>query len=675
MTRTLFAALTLLALAPPAGAQVTYTWAGSGEVGVSPRWLAPAHWTGGTAGQFPGVTASGLAGGGSATDIARFNSFPDGISQGIGIDFGAAGGQLTLGAIQLNDNLGGPAFGNMSDTTPGVLRLNGATVAGVPNVVIANTSYNYGYYGFAPMPNWGTGGPSYSIALGGADNVFLSYSSLLFVRVPVNEAVAGAGVTVMGQGATYFETANGYTGRTRVIGGLLGVANDASLGVAPAVPTPGHIVIQPDANGPGTFSTNYASFTLNANRGIAIGPTSGSGDGVLDVPGYDGYGGVATVTYNGVIANNGPAASGRLVKTGGGTLVLGGQSTFSGGVLHNGGELRLTSVNALPANTLITVNPLATTDSGFYVPTGVLAAAPGLFTGTVNVAAFGGASERPVFVGTADGVAGGETQLAVVIQSNRPITIRGGSAGGTRFSGGAITGSGHVTVTGTTPTRVVTFDGNFFPYTGGTTVASGTLLLINQGLGQSGTGTGAVSVTGGTLGGDGRAAGAVTVGAGGRITAGTSLSFRRLWLDDSLAINGGRYRVVLYGNGNQFASLLEVAGAATLTNSPEFELDLNGLTVDGMRAAGPRIYTVLFAQQSVTGTFAAPDFSAVGFDPSEWSVSYPADGKQVVLKFTPVPEPAGVLLVAGVVLGLCVRLGASPLPGFAGRGRRRFVAG
>src|SRR5688500_13741691 len=112
-TRTLLGwwlGLLALTAAGPASAQTTYTWQGSGNT----NWLDTANWTSTQSGKVPGVTAAGLPTDGAATDIARFNSFPQGPSNGVAIDFAAANGRLTLGAIQFNDNLGGMMIGNSS---------------------------------------------------------------------------------------------------------------------------------------------------------------------------------------------------------------------------------------------------------------------------------------------------------------------------------------------------------------------------------------------------------------------------------------------------------------------------------------------------------------------------------------------------------------------------------
>ena len=79
-------------------------------------------------------------------------------------------------------------------------------------------------------------------------------------------------------------------------------------------------------------------------------------------------------------------------------------------------------------------------------------------------------------------------------------------------------------------------------YTGLTTVSAGTLLVNNTT--GSGTGSGAVQVDGGTLGGSGTIAGPVTVNAGGRITGGTLGGVGTLTINSSLSFNGGSSRPI-----------------------------------------------------------------------------------------------------------------------------------
>ena len=94
---------------------------------------------------------------------------------------------------------------------------------------------------------------------------------------------------------------------------------------APAVATPGQIVFSG-----GTLLAS-ASFTLNANRGIAL-----TGAGTLNVNSG------LTLTYAGIIAG-----SGALTKAGTGTLTLSGSNTYSGSTTVTAGTLSIAVDNNL----------------------------------------------------------------------------------------------------------------------------------------------------------------------------------------------------------------------------------------------------------------------------------------------------------------------------------------
>ena len=75
----------------------------------------------------------------------------------------------------------------------------------------------------------------------------------------------------------------------------------------------------------GTLQAN-GTYSLNANRSILLGPSSGIGSGTLAVTGSN------VVTVPGTISNNGTSTA-ALIKTGTGTLILTGTSnTYSGGI-------------------------------------------------------------------------------------------------------------------------------------------------------------------------------------------------------------------------------------------------------------------------------------------------------------------------------------------------------
>ena len=149
----------------------------------------------------------------------------------------------------------------------------------------------------------------------------------------------GSGVIALvktGTGTVTLTHVNSYSGGTTVTGGLLGITSYGALGAIPGSPTPGNIVL----TGGGISATN--TFEIDSKRGIAVGPASGTGAGILDAASNQ------TLTYNGVIANNG-SGSGALTKTGSGTVTLGGVNSYSGDTTIAVGALQIGNALAVPS--------------------------------------------------------------------------------------------------------------------------------------------------------------------------------------------------------------------------------------------------------------------------------------------------------------------------------------
>ncbi len=155
-------------------------------------------------------------------------------------------------------------------------------------------------------------------------------------NAPIALVRAGTGTTILSYNGVSYSS---YSGGTTISGGTLQIDFDSpnvgGFGELGAVPQSAstNIVI----NG-GTLAA-AASFTLNSNRGIALGPTIGSAAGMINV--FAGK----TLIYNGAMTDNG--GSGGLTLTGPGTLSLGGTNTYSGPTLINAGVLSLSSVGSL----------------------------------------------------------------------------------------------------------------------------------------------------------------------------------------------------------------------------------------------------------------------------------------------------------------------------------------
>jgi autotransporter-associated beta strand protein len=118
---------------------------------------------------------------------------------------------------------------------------------------------------------------------------------------------------------TLSNTSNAITGTMAVNSGTLAISADTNLSAAPASATAGLLTL----NG-GTLRTT-STFTLHSNRGISIGSSGGT---ISTDSG-------TTLTYGGIMAGTGV-----FTKSGDGTLILSGNSTYSGLTTVNAGTLR-----------------------------------------------------------------------------------------------------------------------------------------------------------------------------------------------------------------------------------------------------------------------------------------------------------------------------------------------
>lgn len=162
------------------------------------------------------------------------------------------------------------------------------------------------------------------------------------------QPISGAtGLRKAGSARLTLGLTNTFAGATTIEGGTLAIAAESALGTTPGAATPGQLTL-----GTGATLEVLASMTISANRGVAVGPTSGTGAGTINVaPG-------ATLTMASLVANT-AGGTGALVKTGSGTMNLNRANTFRGGLVVNGGLVNITPGDytlGLPAGTGIEVN-------------------------------------------------------------------------------------------------------------------------------------------------------------------------------------------------------------------------------------------------------------------------------------------------------------------------------
>lgn len=442
MTKTLFRAVFtamtfvgLLGVATQAKAQ-TYTWSGGGA--PDPNWSTTGNWD-----TLPPSDTSNtlivLTGGTNTATVVDSN---------FGIN------SLTFNTAASAFTVGGP--NTLSIGTGGMNILSG-------NANNQLVSTNLSLVGNQSWNNAGTG----LLTVSGAVD---TGANLLTVAGAGNTAISGVisgsnGFAKTGTGTLTLSGTNTYVGLTNITGGTLSISQDLNLGAAPGAATPGYLVIDNGA----TLSAT-ASFTLAPNRGIVVGPNIGSGFGTINVASGQ------TLTYGGIIANT--SGTGGLIKTGAGTLALGGVNTFTGEVRILGGVLSLAATSGA-------VN--GATGTRLLIDNGTLR-----FTGTSNAQTF--TAPRTITIGDGGGTidvssATGRLVYALGIakaaEATGPVTLTKSGPG--FFHVGAVVGFENLLVTGgyyaagTNNEAIFSATtGNSITLNGGGIAAVGALNLVNR---------------------------------------------------------------------------------------------------------------------------------------------------------------------------------------------------
>ncbi len=233
----------------------------------------------------------------------------------------------TVAAVNTNDFTAGTAFSGLNFNGPGAFALWGNSISLNGNI----TNNQIATPETINLP----------LTLGLAPTIDVVSNGLATITRPIS---GGFGITKTSGGQLTLTATNTFTGHLTVLGGVLNAASDFGLGAVPASPIPHDLVLNSG------ILLASSSLTINSNRGIALGPTTGSGLGTIDV--LSG----ATLTYGGGIADNG--TNGGLVKLHFGTLSLSSANSYSGpSLIKNGGlTLDFTQPNS-PMNNII--NPVS----------------------------------------------------------------------------------------------------------------------------------------------------------------------------------------------------------------------------------------------------------------------------------------------------------------------------
>jgi len=163
------------------------------------------------------------------------------------------------------------------------------------------------------------------------------FSTTVSVPMVDDPASTGGGLAKVGTGTLTLTAANTFTGTTTANGGTLKLANSLALQNSTLSVNPGAIAFD--------SSVGAHAFTVGALSGtgnLALQDNAGTPNAVALTAG----GNNASTEYSGSLSSGGS-----LVKTGTGTLILSGSSSYSGGTTVNGGTMNVAGDAALGAVT------------------------------------------------------------------------------------------------------------------------------------------------------------------------------------------------------------------------------------------------------------------------------------------------------------------------------------
>jgi fibronectin-binding autotransporter adhesin len=518
-----------------------------------------------------GVGSSGgkiVTYGADALTLSGNNTFSGGVS----IGSGSSGGNLDIdsatalgtGTFNTNAIATGSAVSSFDNTSSGaltlttnnVITLNSVTFGGTHTLTFGNGAINF--TGPRTITLQGTGnlifggvltntgsGPGYPITVNATNSNYVSFAGVALGNSSTATGKAGGfsgngevvvtgavtdggssnpvGFNYTGTGLLNLQSAaSTYSGPTTIASGTVEVAGSSTIasGVITSGPLgTGSLTMDPTATleDNGSAVTLANSFTTSATAGTITFGSTGSGSITFDgtalttpakfvLAASDIFAVNNTTTINDVVSG-----TKSLVKSGTGTLVMGGQNTYSGGTTISAGTLA-----AAVSNT--------GTTSGAFGPS-----ADGVTLNDVNT----GASNASLMINTAGVTV--SNAITVANQGTGTDTIGGSNTSGTATYSGAVTMNKAVTLSAAT---------------GGTTEFSGSINFQNA--------TSAL-----TIGSTGNA-GKVQVDTafntdGASVTvANGNLALNAAYTGGSMAVNGGGV-TTLSGTGS-------VAGAVTVSN-------------------------------------------------------------------------------------------------------------
>jgi autotransporter-associated beta strand protein len=233
----------------------------------------------------------------------------------------SAGGYTKVGS-SINVNGGSNTHLGYGSSSSG----GSVSISGVGGVTIA-----------AGITALGSGGMNGAITVSSGNVVATSGGGSGVNDGQVSGVLQGGSFTKSGVGVFVIKGSNGYTGSTSVSGGVL------RLGSSNSIPTGSALSVA------GTLDLGGYNQAVSSLSGGGLITSSGSGSLLLSVS-MNG-----NSIYSGVI-ENGSASSVGIAKSGGGTLILSGSSTYTGATSVNQGVLDVRHSNGLGVSSLTTVS-------------------------------------------------------------------------------------------------------------------------------------------------------------------------------------------------------------------------------------------------------------------------------------------------------------------------------
>jgi fibronectin-binding autotransporter adhesin len=564
-------------------------------------------------------TASGFLKGGASTStgiltLSNANTYVGPTTVGVGTvsvsNIGNSGANSNLGRNG-TINLGGGA----TTTTTGILKYTGTGEISDKVLNLGGTT------GGGTIDQSGTGLLKFTSNMtatgAGIKTLTLQGSTAgtgeIAGKIVDNSATNKTSVTKAGSGKWTLSNANTYTGGTTISAGTLGIGNSSALGTGTFTFSAG-----------GTFD-NTSGSTLSLSNAVALSggsPTfTGTNDMTLTGPvalsGSAGNNRTITVTnagatlaVNGVISDGGTNMG--VTKAGAGTLVLGNaNNSATASFRTNAGVLSVSGVGNSGSNSSLGTNGTFNFGGGTlqYTGTGetsnkvlnLIAATAG---GTLDQSGTGLLKFTSDMTATANGV--------------KTLTLQGSTAGTGELAGKIVDSTSATSVAKSGSGTWVLSGANV--YSGGTTVSAGTLLANNTS--GSATGTGAITVNGGTFGGTGAVSGAVTVNNGATLSPGASVAALGT---GALTFNTGSnllYEIDSSAALSAGADLLNSSGALAI--APGVTLTLNDVaSTPGSISAGSKFTMISYSGAWDGDTFnGVPDDSVIQIGGTDFSINY-----------------------------------------------------